>query len=499
MANKYISWDTGNDSTGDGSLGTPWKTFTKALGATGIGDGDVLYAAPGIYRETVSVAMTSPTGETKVLGDPWNAQGFSGVSPGPVILTPFTTDDESASANVSTLTLSQKDYLTFENLYICIGQYATSTYALYVSQSENVTFRSCIIFGTAQSSLSGAYALYLTPAADTPANLTIDSCLFYGGYLRIAFPGATAADIDHNITIRNTVVDGANAYGLNVTSSTGTFKDGGIDIIGCYICGYYAVFANDNDLSTTYPITITDSIIRTASTALYASTSGIIVEDYNLILSFSARNNVSAGSNSEAIGTTVGRAHYAGAMMREMWGIYPHFGYHSPLPFSGTMNFAATTGLSVDMLNRPKPSGGGPIYSTASGCIGALECHEYGVQDTSTKDAGDASIKLTGPGDHELVIPVAAESTTISIKARYASASYGGTNYPQAILIDRESFANITSDTETKTATVSASDAWETLTFTAFTPSRKGVVRLRLVNRSSAGAGVCWFDTVTVT
>lgn len=497
MANKYISWDTGNDSTGDGSLGTPWKTFTKALGATGIGDGDVLYAAPGIYRETVSVAMTSPTAETKVLGDPWNAQGFSGVSPGPVILTPFTTDDESVCASGSVVTIVSKNYLTFENLYVYVGFYNVGSNGFDITTSHDITFRSCIFTGVASSTGGVLEAIEFLTSPDIASNLLIEKCLFARTNIDIRIDDSASADYDAQITLRNCIFNGV-YMAVYITGNSGSFYGGGVDAVGCLIIGYYGFYIGNANLSTTYPCTVTDCVVD-GNSAIYAAAANICTEDYNLLLGNTPRTNVSAGSNSEVCNTSDARSYVPALMMREMWGIYPNLGYYSPLPHSGTMNFAATTGLSVDMLNRPKPSGGGPIYSTASGCIGALECHEYGVRDTSTKDAGDASIKLTGPGDHELVIPVAAESTTISIKARYASASYGGTNYPQAILIDRESFANITSDTETKTATVSASDAWETLTFTAFTPSRKGVVRLRLVNRSSAGAGVCWFDTVTVT
>jgi len=48
MTDYYIA-TTGNDTTGNGSSGTPWKTFTKAM--TVAGAGDTINAADGLYSE----------------------------------------------------------------------------------------------------------------------------------------------------------------------------------------------------------------------------------------------------------------------------------------------------------------------------------------------------------------------------------------------------------------------------------------------------------------
>jgi hypothetical protein len=45
-ATYYIS-PTGNDTTGNGSSGSPWKTYNKA--ATNLVAGDILLVQPGIY------------------------------------------------------------------------------------------------------------------------------------------------------------------------------------------------------------------------------------------------------------------------------------------------------------------------------------------------------------------------------------------------------------------------------------------------------------------
>ncbi len=50
MATKYIS-TTGNDSTGDGSIGTPWRTLFKATSVVTT-PGDIIHVVAGTYNET---------------------------------------------------------------------------------------------------------------------------------------------------------------------------------------------------------------------------------------------------------------------------------------------------------------------------------------------------------------------------------------------------------------------------------------------------------------
>lgn len=58
MSTYYIA-TTGNDTTGNGSLATPWLTLSKAM--TGSTTGDTLVFAAGTYSKTTSVAITNRT------------------------------------------------------------------------------------------------------------------------------------------------------------------------------------------------------------------------------------------------------------------------------------------------------------------------------------------------------------------------------------------------------------------------------------------------------
>jgi hypothetical protein len=123
--------------------------------------------------------------------------------------------------------------------------------------------------------------------------------------------------------------------------------------------------------------------------------------------------------------------------------------------------------------------------------VGCFERHDTAEKETGTTDAGSVGLVLTGWADHAIYVPVDAASTTISVRARYDS-THAATNKPQAIL-DANGEIGVTAETKTMT---SAADTWETLTFTAQTPSAKGWVTVRLLSRSDAATGKAFFDTL---
>ena len=104
------------------------------------------------------------------------------------------------------------------------------------------------------------------------------------------------------------------------------------------------------------------------------------------------------------------------------------------------------------------------------------------------------ALKITGPGAHDIFLVLPAGSATISVKARY-DADHGATSKPQVSIMANGELG-VSAQTVTMTA---AADTWETLTFSAISPTSKGVVRLRLESRAGLGTGNAWFDTISVT
>ena len=62
MATYYVRPDGNNSNSGTGPASNQaWATIQKALGSTGIGSGDTLYIAPGLYGEQVTIGGTYST------------------------------------------------------------------------------------------------------------------------------------------------------------------------------------------------------------------------------------------------------------------------------------------------------------------------------------------------------------------------------------------------------------------------------------------------------
>lgn len=494
MTTYYVDFTNGNDANNglgpDASHATnkPWKTIGKALGAAGIASGDTVYLAPGTYRETVTVAMASAVAETLISGDPANAQGFKTaagvrVAAGDVIWTAYTTNDTTAPA-ATLLNLAGRDFLTFENIIFVGG---TNCIVATATNSVNITLRQCTLLPGAVGPTTAL--VNYTGLADVASNWTIDRCIFAGSGsqgIQIILPTSGVADYDSNFLIRNCVFIGLFTTAINATSSGALAnKGGGVDVLNCTIWGAptSGVATPSANMSTSIPCTVYNSIII-AGTALNANTSGQIVEDYNRLWATTARTNVSAGANSiatnaHALLVEVGQAVLMGRSIRP---------FLTPTSGSPLLGFGNQAGApSVDLLNRPRPAGGG---STAY-AVGAYERHETAAQETGTVRTGANAINITGPGDHQFDVTVDAVLTTIAIYARYDT-NHGAGNKPQMSVVNGTE-CGVVDATATMTAAV---DTWEQISL-SFTPARAGIVTVRLISRAAAGNGKAFFDDFT--
>lgn len=488
MTTFYVGPGGSNASAGT-SYATRWLTIAKLLGAAGMASGDTAYITPGTYRETVTVAMTSPVAETFIIGDV-DGGHTSGVA-GPVILTGYTTNDTSAPSGDTTLRLAARDHLTFRNLWVIGGSGGNSPFvpAMEIpAGSTDLKFENCYFHGGAAFNVQ---LVQIVCSADIASNFTFDRCIFFNRNqcVGINLTRSASADYDSNVLFRNCLLKSLGGNGVTIgQTGASAFFGGGVDVLNCTIMtGSNGVVVNAAQVSTSIPCTVNNTFISVNTTCLNANTSGQITESYCLLNGNTARTNVTAGTGSVATGNTaavfsLGQEALVGMLIRP---------FGTPIAGSPMLGFGAgTSPPTVDLWNRDRPSGGA---STNMG-VGALERHDFGSRETGTVDTGTLAVRLTGPGDHQFQLPVAAgASRTISLKVYYDT-NHATTNPPQAQLL-ANSAIGYAGETVTAAATTGS---FLTLTFTGFTPTVNGVVTLRLRSRSAAANGYAIFDSVSV-
>lgn len=563
MSTYYVSpyGSDSNAGTSASSSGA-WLTITKALGASGVAVGDTLYICPGTYYEQVTPnkAPASEGERITVIGDINNVSGFTDGSSAKVPRRDVILQGRSAgkwadSASGNCFTLASKSYYTFKNLTCAAYEngYAWSitgtTVATKILDCKAITRSYCINVGV-NANVADATEI-LRCALFSASNYTL--------FLNYSAP--TSADLNTGTVVKDSLLV-SSSESLRLTCAAGTYFCGGTTVSNCTFVGTLGIrTATNTNTNPTYPVNV-DNCLFITSTAEQAAANGQIKETGGcyLMTSATARTNLAAGDvspNSVVSGSSASPI----ALEMSLPALAPlvdspQAGWYSGTPTTsdilgrirpstgGTSNTAtssgtATSGTASTLTDSGKSwtvnaytgqivritSGTGsgqwrfiasntstaltvaPDFTTTpdatsvyevipragTGCVGCYEVHDQDRKEATTTDSGNG-IVISGPGDTEFLIPVDNASTTISVKARYDS-THAATNKPQAQLVEN---GEIGFSGETKTMT-SAADTWETLTFTAFTPSQKGVVKLRLISRSASGAGKAFFDTVSIT
>lgn len=345
---------TGSDAAAGTSPATAWLTLGKCLGAAGIASGDTVYIGAGTYREVVTVAMTSATATTSVIGDVTGA--FTGDA-GEVIWTAHLTNDYTAPSASPCLTLSARDFLSFSNITFYGGSGAGGCVSAG-SGSTDITFTNCLL----NNGYNYAAGVSVTNAAGVNGNWLFDRCIIMGVTTVMQFNLTQhTADYDANLTVRNCILMNRSGQTVSIAAvGASTNYGGGVDVINCTLYASIGMRATSaGTLSLTYPCTCYSSILI-GDYGIWAATSGQIVEDYNVInCPLGARTNVAVGAHSAASvqqKIELGQAFMYGGVMRQMW---------APTVNSPLIGFGAQAGgPSVDLRNRTRPA---PLIASASG------------------------------------------------------------------------------------------------------------------------------------
>jgi hypothetical protein len=375
MATYYVRNDGSNANTGTGpGVGQAWQTLTKALGATGISSGDIVYVAPGRYLEAVTVGMTSATSTTRIIGDP-TASLFSGVNAGEVLWTGLASNG--TRTNASLLTMTSKNYLSFENIHFEVPSNG-STVPLSITASANTSFVRCQF---TEPTLGGVSMMEISPPSSTALNLTIDSCYFLFNKAvvsrNININGSNVAD---NTVIKNCLV--MCGAGNNMRLNNVQFSAYNNTFIGC------GTGIENNGGSTSLKSTVRNNLFIACSYAIYTSLANVVLDDYNRFIA--CINLGSTGANNSTLGG---------------YGIY------------GT--YALQQGLVFGQMFGTNQSSPNTSFGSA---IGAPTTDIYGVAWSGTSpDAGSATFRSIGAVGNYL--PTERNASTITIPSGSTSQS----------------------------------------------------------------------------
>jgi hypothetical protein len=376
MATYYVRPDGNDSNTGLGSTAIlAWKTIQKALGATGISSGDIVYLAPGRYNEAVTVAMTSATVTTRVVGDPTALQ-FSGVSAGEVLFTCFTSIG-ARSINFL-LSMTSKNYLSFENIHFEAASVGV-TASINCPTCTNTSFIRCQF----TEPVVGGPLINMSSPSSTAINATFDSCHFFSNRQNTGNNSLlTGQNVADNTVIKNCLLMCAGGNTFNFTNVQ--FKAFNNTVISC-ATGLASVGGSASFLST-----VRNNLFIGCAYGLFSSTA-FVLEDYNR---FIGNTVITAGAVSGGNSSTLGG-----------FGIFGSYALQQGLVFGQML------GTNQSSLNTS--------FGNASG---APTTDMYGIAWSGTSpDAGSATLRSIGAIGNYL--PTERNASTITIAPASTSQS----------------------------------------------------------------------------
>ncbi len=141
---------------------------------------------------------------------------------------------------------------------------------------------------------------------------------------------------------------------------------------------------------------------------------------------------------------------------------------------------SATYAPATDMYGNPRP-----MHGTADD-RGAVEGRARPEQETSTVYEGSNAIRFEGAGYVDIPVLVNAESTTVTVRARYDS-NYSG-SLPK---LETKRIPGVS--TQQSDVMTALANTWEQLSVT-FTPTEQGIAVIRLSSQDTSATGKAFFD-----
>jgi hypothetical protein len=496
VATYYISPSGSNANNGLGpdashASNKPWLTLGKALntGSTVV-PGDTVYVAPGTYFSEALVpiaGVTSTASPTAVRGDPLNAQGFKDGSA--VLLAPGVCHVTARASGALDTTDAPGglllNYVTNDpdglQLYNLVLEGGNGCITVSLNGSNDLLWEDCRILAHTESSNLATITSNDATAPTAGRNFTWRRCIIVGVQTLAAdFTSATSAataDADLNIVFEHCLI-----FGKCNLRAGGANKAGGMRLKGCTMIGTTSGFLHSS--TTGRHSTVTKSTMEGCTMIAGARMADGVDADCLQDLGYNRGIGIQfANTNCTEAGTSA--RNVAGQLVWPdllKWGLALNLNdilsWIPSAPSAVLGSGWSNTGL--DFRGRTaRPWGAGPT-------IGYLEGGHLSQETGSQISGGGAnSVKITGAGEVAFHIPVAAAATVVTVTTE--STSYGGSNFPQLIVMANPSLG-VTQQT------ASATSAAEQTLAASFTPTAAGVVELRLLSRSTSVSSSTYFD-----
>jgi hypothetical protein len=301
MAIYYVRTDGNDLNAGSGpAVNQAWQTIGKALGAMGIGSGDTLYIAPGVYRQASTVNLGGTYNSmTYIYGDPTASQ-FSGVNSGQIRITAFSPNDYNVGSSITVLNPNSKSNFTISNITFESGN-ATPFSGSIV---DNVIIDKCKFTAYRGSAANSQHCLRINSGSITQG-LTIKNSIFVGGSCGVVFTPVTTGTNPVNFLLQNCLIYGQSFDGIHIgypdNLFSGTFGIGNkIYQNTVMFSGRYGIYYSSGTQSSGSFI---NNIFLACGTGIGNANGGTGVENFNRIVGCPVSR---AGSNTGANSTTDG-------------------------------------------------------------------------------------------------------------------------------------------------------------------------------------------------
>lgn len=453
MATRYVGIG-GND----GNSGLTWALRKLTLNGaedTPVVAGDLVYVGPGCYREELTVDVSGGAGtEIVYIGD-ITGEHTDGV--GGVVRVTGSDNDQTKTRNFCITAGGGQDYRTFRgftlDMYVTLGIRAQT-------DPTNWIVEDCAIIAESDGGIR-----FL---GDNQANNSILRCIIIiiEAYARPVLFSSAGGCANASSTVQNCI------FICSMSDAIECDDVGGVTVRNCTFYARRALKISDALPGGYTACTVNNSIIVAAAVGLEAQVLGEIVENYNTFYGNNTdRTNVNVGANSETYPPLFAMPLFHSGALQASGFKFPWW-FGSLSEWSAIRAITGSNEPSEDLLGITRP------VTASKNSWGACQFMDM-ERETGTVHAGSVSMCLHDAGRHQIWVPVANESTTISVYV-YREANYAGNN-PQMIIKQPGQADDVTTD-------AAAASQWNLLTTTLTPAADPPYVVVELVSRNTAGA-----------